>query len=772
MAKKIIQTKEQYGFESAVRHAEELKATQSEILRNEQALSDLQERMAKRKKAGQKAHHMQLTQEKATQELIVNLKRKVPILERQTRQETTQQLKNRKASAQYEAETIKAEKQHQNISQDLNKSIFKRIGSAGILKGLSFVTGQNLKTQLSQTTELKRHTADLVKEITTESEFLKFNAKDRATMIDLSKGLADGTYDEIDARETLQNLSEDGLKVIEQQEDGIEQQMAFFKPIAVMKKEEVAAGERAEKIEEEKAKWAGVNKKLNLGIAAAFALGLKIATKFAEILDGIGKQFGSLNVMGPQFQKDLMASSVEAQKLGGGMEDVAAITSTLASNFGMNVDEAAELSSKVFDTSKAIGLSADEGANLFGVLMQTANLSADQAEDLAEGAFQLARQAGVAPAQVMKDIASSTDAIANFTKDGGNNIAEAAVQARQMGVSLDTTAKVAEGLLDFQSSIGKEIEASVLIGRQLNFQRARELALSGDIAGATKEIVGQLGDESDFNALNLIQRKALADSIGVSVGELSKMVSATDKLTLSGALAAGSFDDLTGQEALSNLSSITNEFKALMSEALIVIGPEIENLAEKFRDWLDESGGVAYLKETFFGLVNTIKNLISYLPVVIALFATMKAAAIGVAIAQSMAALTKGGMTMGLPGILLTAAALGTTFLGLKSLMSFDDLDMLKGAMVKGGPSTKAVAQIQGGEGVFQEKGLQEMFGGFGTQNAYQRSFGLTSADAEMIGTAMASKISLKTDIKSGNLQVAMDTAINPMAGTSLIRDF
>ena len=189
---------------------------------------------------------------------------------------------------------------------------------------------------------------------------------------------------------------------------------------------------------------------------------------------------------------DLLAANIEATKLGGGIEDVASITSTLASNFGMNVDEAAKLSSKVFDTSKAIGLSADEGANLFGVLMQTANLSADQAEKLAEGAFQLARQAGVAPQAVMKDIAGSAEEIATWTKDGGHNIAEAAVQARQMGLSLSTTAKVAEGLLDFESSVNKEIQASVLIGRQLNFQKARQLALSGDIAGATKEIVNQV----------------------------------------------------------------------------------------------------------------------------------------------------------------------------------------------------------------------------------------------------------------------------------------
>jgi hypothetical protein len=127
-----------------------------------------------------------------------------------------------------------------------------------------------------------------------------------------------------------------------------------------------------------------------------------------------------------------------------------------------------------------------------------------------------------------------------------------------------------------------------------------------------------------LSALNLIQRKALADSVGVSVSELSKMVGQTDKLTLSGAMAAGSFDDLAGQKALSNLSSITNEVKALFTEALILIGPEIEKIVGHFRDWLKESGGVSKLKEIFLSVAGVIKDLITALPTIIGLFVTLK----------------------------------------------------------------------------------------------------------------------------------------------------
>jgi hypothetical protein len=68
------------------------------------------------------------------------------------------------------------------------------------------------------------------------------------------------------------------------------------------------------------------------------------------------------------------------------------------------------------------------------------------------------------------------------------------------------------------------MEAEILLGRQLNLDKARQLALSGDIEGLQREVLKNVGSESEFNAMNVLQRRALAQSIGISVTELSKMV--------------------------------------------------------------------------------------------------------------------------------------------------------------------------------------------------------------------------------------------------------
>ena len=81
---------------------------------------------------------------------------------------------------------------------------------------------------------------------------------------------------------------------------------------------------------------------------------MHLAKSFGDRLDKIGDTFGSLVVLGKEFRTDLLNSSVEATKLGGGISEVASISNVLASNFGMTLQDSIELSSKIFDLSKRL----------------------------------------------------------------------------------------------------------------------------------------------------------------------------------------------------------------------------------------------------------------------------------------------------------------------------------------------------------------------------------------------------------------------------------
>jgi hypothetical protein len=170
------------------------------------------------------------------------------------------------------------------------------------------------------------------------------------------------------------------------------------------------------------------------------------------------------------------------------------------------------------------GTSAQVAGKLQASLQQLPGATQKTSVETAQFAGNLARAANVAPGKVFDSMANSSEEIAKFSADGGQNFIRAAVGAAKMGVEVGKIAAAAESLLEFENSINKQMEASVLLGREINFDKARELAIQGDLMGATQNMLSQLGGEAEFNRMNLIQKKALAESMGMSVADMGKLV--------------------------------------------------------------------------------------------------------------------------------------------------------------------------------------------------------------------------------------------------------
>jgi len=502
-------------------------------------------------------------------------------------------LKSNKINAGFTAKRVKSE-------EALSKSLSSRIqmlAKGNILQGLGFDgmgKARNTQLELNKLAEKQSNTYKNQRGITNDQ---------RVGLQSITQDIQEGLLNEAEARERILGL---GIK-----SENI-RKGALNKAEDLRTKQKDASKTTADSAAKMKKfqTYAGL-----AGIAVGFIV--KAVTGFSKKIDSVGDQFGFLTNSSHEFRDGLIQSGNEAMMIGKGLEDVISVTAGLNSEFGISLSAAQDIAGSVLDTAKATGLSNDEAQNLFGTFMQIGDLTAAQAENLIESTAQLAAQEGVAPNAVLKDMAASAEEIATFTQDGGQNIAEAAVQARKMGISLSTTAKIAEGLLDFESSIQNEIEASVLIGKQLNFQKARELALNNDIAGATKAVVDQLGSEEEFNNLNAIQRQSIAKSIGVSVAEMKKLVGQSDKLTLSGALAGKSFDDLVGQDALSGLSSIINSLKMIGAELMDSIGKPIADMLKTFQESLMTPEGMKEFKNDIIGFVNGISGFLNGIMTVI-----------------------------------------------------------------------------------------------------------------------------------------------------------
>jgi hypothetical protein len=124
--------------------------------------------------------------------------------------------------------------------------------------------------------------------------------------------------------------------------------------------------------------------------------------------------------------------------------------------------------------------------------------------------------------KVLSDVAKVSSEISTSYKNNPKYLIDAVIQAQKLGMTLEDTRKISDSLLNFESSIESELKAELLIGKSLNYEKARSLALDGKSAEAAAEIIKQMGGLNGLTNLNVIQRKAIADSAGLTTEELTK----------------------------------------------------------------------------------------------------------------------------------------------------------------------------------------------------------------------------------------------------------
>ena len=318
----------------------------------------------------------------------------------------------------------------------------------------------------------------------------------------------------------------------------------------------------------------------------------------------------------------------------------------------------------------ALALSNEEGTKLIGSLMQISGLSFDAAQNFSKQTALLAKAEGVSPQAVLKDIAQSSEAIAKFTSMTPDNLAKAAIQATKLGTTLNTIAGSMESVLSFQDSLNAEIEASILLGRSVNLQKARELALAGETDEFAVELTKHVGSQAEFEKLNVLQRQSLAKALGVSVEQMAKMVNNQDKVrTIGEAISEQEgLEGMIGQNAMDNMAKIVANLQRVGAELVIEIGPTIATVAEgiaKFTKGLSESTGIIPVITTLLGLMLG-KSILNF--------------AFSAATALGLQAGFLGPLGMGL--ILGIPAIIGGLIGGLSS---FQDLPVGKGASLKSG---------------------------------------------------------------------------------------
>lgn len=199
------------------------------------------------------------------------------------------------------------------------------------------------------------------------------------------------------------------------------------------------------------------------------------------------------------------------------------IAKQLIDNYGTLANVNADTIKQIGQMSVRFGVATDDLIKFQKGFTDVTGASADVANDVVRAVGEMASGAGVAAGSVIKDIAGNMEAFARFSNEGAMGMAKAAIEAAKIGSSLNEVVKVADSLLNFEQSITSEFEAQVLTGKNLNLERARAAALQGDFATLTAEIQQQVGGLGNLQAMNVIQKDAIAGALGLTVAELTKI---------------------------------------------------------------------------------------------------------------------------------------------------------------------------------------------------------------------------------------------------------
>ena len=193
---------------------------------------------------------------------------------------------------------------------------------------------------------------------------------------------------------------------------------------------------------------------------------------------------------------------------------------------------AARLNADQLETSmlltKQMGFSNDEAIGLVENF-KSAGMGAREGLDALRGSYIQLKDSNKTAMnfnQLMKDITGDTELQYIFQTKGADAAMRNAVAVRRTGLSLSQQRSMAEGTLDFEKTMTDQLELQMLTGKNINMNKAQELALQGKNGAAVAEMQKQLGQLTAEQRKNPLIMNKMLSMLGMSREEYMKMQNA------------------------------------------------------------------------------------------------------------------------------------------------------------------------------------------------------------------------------------------------------
>jgi hypothetical protein len=267
----------------------------------------------------------------------------------------------------------------------------------------------------------------------------------------------------------------------------------------------------------------------------------------------------SINQM-VQLRSDAESVNRQFQDMGVGIKEVYTSAKALTDVFGRTSLITKETLGNVALLSANLGVAEADSANVLANFQGLGGATQEAAMNVIKVGAGISEKAGVPFKLVMNDIANASEQTTAMLGSNPSKLMKSAIAARALGTDMNKIVASQRKLLDYSSSINDELELSALLGKSVSFQKARQLAYDGDIAGAAKATLDTVKKAGDFEKMSVYQREKLAVAAGMELKDLSKMIAVEkqrDAILLGGDQAAK--DKLLAQEAeLENLKNMAS----------------------------------------------------------------------------------------------------------------------------------------------------------------------------------------------------------------------
>jgi len=299
-----------------------------------------------------------------------------------------------------------------------------------------------------------------------------------------------------------------------------------------------------------------------------------------------------------QTSQDLMDAQV---KLGNALGTTAMFSKDTASTFNiltsrLGVSEAA--ASQLANFTEATGLNFQNFSNT----VRGTNMFLGAQEEIFLNEKDL-----------IEDISKTSSNILLSMQGQNISLGKAAFQARKLGLNLADMEKIQSSLLDFESSIQNELAAELLIGQNINLEKARSAALNNDLLGLGKALEQQGITQAKFASMNFVQQEAIAKTLGMSSKEMGDMfvkqtalrrlsaktekdgIKAIQERIRKGESEAKIIEDIGSEELVKRAQNMTMQQKmnTIIQQLADKIMPVLVKVFTKIDSLLNSAGGYA-----------------------------------------------------------------------------------------------------------------------------------------------------------------------------------